>query len=183
MQIAILRLLHGKWSNPEEYWLIYHEFMMVAYVITTYQSQQNHIFMGYTVNQTLNWQNPPCPALMGKLWCIFWECFQYNTILRQNGLILQTAFSDRFSWMKFITFLSKFHWKLFPMVQLTISHYLNQWYPVYDAYMHKGDIGKLTVLSAFAKLCSPTSANNTILAGVQYIFIHKILPQHQRLCN
>ena len=37
--------------------------------------------------------------------------------------------------------------------------------------------------AAFAKLYSPTSANNCILAGVQYIFIHKILPQHWPLSN
>ena len=32
---------------------------------------------------------------------------------------------------------------------------------------------------AFAKLYSSTSVNNSILASVQYIFIQKILPQHQ----
>ena len=37
--------------------------------------------------------------------------------------------------------------------------------------------------AAFAKLDSSTSANNSILAGVQYIFIQKILPQHQPLSN
>ena len=31
--------------------------------------------------------------------------------------------------------------------------------------------------------CTPTSANNSILAGVQYIFKHKILPQHWPLSN
>ena len=36
---------------------------------------------------------------------------------------------------------------------------------------------------AFAKLYSRTLANNSILAGVQYIFIHKILPQHRPLSN
>ena len=38
-------------------------------------------------------------------------------------------------------------------------------------------------IPAFAKLYLATSANNSILAGVQYIFIHKILPQHQQLSN
>ena len=37
--------------------------------------------------------------------------------------------------------------------------------------------------AAFAKLFSSTSANNSILASVQYIFIQKILPPHQPLSN
>ena len=37
--------------------------------------------------------------------------------------------------------------------------------------------------AAFAKLYSSTLANNRILAGVQYIFIEKILPKHQPLSN
>ena len=48
--------------------------------------------------------------------------------------ILQTTFSNAFSWMKMYWFRLKFHWSLFPSVQLTIfqhwsapSHYLNQW--------------------------------------------------------
>ena len=35
----------------------------------------------------------------------------------------------------------------------------------------------------FAKLYSPTSANNSIFAGVQNIFVHKIFPQHRPLSN
>ena len=34
---------------------------------------------------------------------------------------------------------------------------------------------------AFSELYSSTSANNIILACVQYIFIQNILPQHQLL--
>ena len=37
--------------------------------------------------------------------------------------------------------------------------------------------------AAFAKLYSPTSANNSILAGVQYNLMHTVLPQHQPLTN
>ena len=37
--------------------------------------------------------------------------------------------------------------------------------------------------AAFTKLYSPTSANNIILACVQYIFKHKIFPQHRPLSN
>ena len=60
--------------------------------------------------------------------------------------ISQTTFSNVFSSMKMFEFRLKFHWSLFPMVQLTIfqhwfrwwlgavqatSHYLNQWWLVY----------------------------------------------------
>ena len=57
--------------------------------------------------------------------------------------IFQTTFSNAFSWMKMFKFRLRFHWRLFPRVQLTIfqhwfrkwlgagqatSHYLNQWW-------------------------------------------------------
>ena len=57
--------------------------------------------------------------------------------------ISQTTFWSAFSWMKMFQFRLKFHWSLFPRVQLTIfqhwfrwwlgavqatSHYLNQWW-------------------------------------------------------
>ena len=65
---------------------------------------------------------------------------------RQMDAISQTTFSNAFSWMKMFEFRLKFHWSLFPRVQLTIfqqwfrwwlgavqatSHYLNQWWLVY----------------------------------------------------
>ena len=56
--------------------------------------------------------------------------------------ILQTTFSNAFSWMKIYEFRSRFHWNLFLRFQLTISHhngwapiatshYLNQWWLIY----------------------------------------------------
>ena len=58
--------------------------------------------------------------------------------------ILQTIFSNAFSWMKMLQLQLKFHWSLFPRVQLTIfqqwlrlgavqatSHYMNQWWSVH----------------------------------------------------
>ena len=65
---------------------------------------------------------------------------------RQMDAISQTTFSKAFSWIKMFEFRLKFHWSLFPRVQLTIfqqwfrlwlgavqatSHYLNQWWLVY----------------------------------------------------
>ena len=65
---------------------------------------------------------------------------------RQMDAISQTTFSKAFSWMQMFEFRLKFHWSLFPRVQLTIfqqwfrlwlgavqatSHYLNQWWLVY----------------------------------------------------
>ena len=50
---------------------------------------------------------------------------------RQMDAISQATFSNVFSWMKMFEFRLKFHWSLFPRVQLTIFHYLNQWWLVY----------------------------------------------------
>ena len=49
-----------------------------------------------------------------------------------------------------------------------------------EGKIYSSDVPKNTT---FAKLNSPTSANNSILAGVQYIFMHKILPQQRPLSN
>ena len=65
--------------------------------------------------------------------------------------ISQTTFSNALSWMKMYEFRLRFHWSLFPRIQLTIlqhwfrwwpcadqatSHYLNQrWLEYTDAYM------------------------------------------------
>ena len=42
--------------------------------------------------------------------------------------ILQAIFSKAYAWMKMIKFRLKFHWNLFPGVQLTISqHWFKEW--------------------------------------------------------
>ena len=68
----------------------------------------------------------------------------YLTHWRRDKMtaIFQTAFSIAFSWVKIVVFWWKFHWNLFPWIQLTIfqhwvrwwlgagqatSHYLNRW--------------------------------------------------------
>ena len=59
--------------------------------------------------------------------------------------ILQTAFSNAFSWMKMYEFGLIFHWSLFLSFQLTISQYLVFWthkiHPIY--HTHGWDIGCL----------------------------------------
>ena len=65
---------------------------------------------------------------------------------RQNTYHFQKIFWNAFSWMKMHKFRLRFHWSLFPRVQLTIfrhwfrlwlsadqltNHYLNQWWLVY----------------------------------------------------
>ena len=54
--------------------------------------------------------------------------FFYNTGLTHRGrakmaAIFQTIFSNAFSWMKMYKFRWRFHWTLFPMIQLTISQH------------------------------------------------------------
>ena len=81
--------------------------------------------------------------------CSSWESFRddVNTLRpRQMNAISQTTFSNAFSWVKIFEFRLKFHWSLFPWVQLPIfqqwfrqwlgavqvtSHYQNQWWLVY----------------------------------------------------
>ena len=90
------------------------------------------------------------------IWCycrsLIWltGCFDGNCLTHwgrdQIDDISQTTFSSAFSWMKMFQLRLKFHWSLFPRVQLAIiqhwfrkwlgavqatSHYLNQWWSVY----------------------------------------------------
>ena len=53
----------------------------------------------------------------------WWDCQVINTLrTRQNGHChFQTTFSNAFSCMKIIVFWFKFHWNLFPIIQLTIN--------------------------------------------------------------
>ena len=55
-------------------------------------------------------------------------------------------------------------WWLMKVFSGTLSHYLSQCWLI---------ISPVAFISTFAKLYSPTSANNSILVGVQYIFIQK----------
>ena len=73
--------------------------------------------------------------------------------------ISQTTFSNVFSSMKMFKFRLRFHWSLFPRVQLTIfhhwfrwwlgavqatSHYLNQWWLVYRRIYASPGLNELT---------------------------------------
>ena len=51
--------------------------------------------------------------------------------------IFQTTFSNAFSWMKMYEFRLRFHWSLFPRVQLTIfQHLFREWLGAYQATSH-----------------------------------------------
>ena len=79
--------------------------------------------------------------------------------------ILQTPFSDWFSSMKFFVFWFKVHWKLFPVVQLTIrqygfrqwlnaeqaaSHFMNQWcFLLMHIYIRQNNIATLLQIMAW----------------------------------
>ena len=60
-------------------------------------------------------------------------------------------------------------------------------YPSFDHYLPYPEIFNndfyFAVIAAFAKLNESTSANNSIWAGIQYIFLQNILLQHQPLSN
>ena len=74
------------------------------------------------------------------------ECVLTHWGRDEIDAILQTTFSNAFSWMKMYEFRLRFHWRLFLRVQLIIfqhwlrlwlgadqatSHYLNQWWLFY----------------------------------------------------
>ena len=79
--------------------------------------------------------------------------------------ISQTTFSSIFSWMKMSEFWLKFHWNLFPRVQLTTflywfrlwlgairarSHYLNQWWLVFRRIFVSLSLSELTLVQVLA---------------------------------
>ena len=131
----------------------------------TFWLQGNVLFVVETRSRNLRGRVPQCqnrpkssPEEVLK-WC----CSTLRFILKQErrGLsmhwlthwgrdkmaaIIQTTFSNAFSWMKMYEFRLRFHWSLFLRVQLSIfhhwfrwwlgagqvrSHYLNQWWLVY----------------------------------------------------
>ena len=66
----------------------------------------------------------------------------------------QTTFSIAFSWMKIIEFRFKFHWTLFPGVQLTISqHWNRQW------------LGAEQATSHYLDQCWPMNLKNVYIDG------------------
>ena len=78
----------------------------------------------------MNAMSHQMPCDISRLqWC--------NTLRsRQNGRYFPDDILNAFSLMKMCKFWLKFHWSLFPMVQLAVfrhwlmpSHYLNQWWP------------------------------------------------------
>ena len=56
---------------------------------------------------------------------LFWPILAYLTYWGRNKMaaISQTMFSNEFSWMKMFEFRLRFHWNLFPRVQLAISQH------------------------------------------------------------
>ena len=50
-------------------------------------------------------------------------CFLTHWGRDKMAAIVQTTFSNAFSWMKMYKFQLRFHWSLFPRVQLTIFHH------------------------------------------------------------
>ena len=55
--------------------------------------------------------------------CLEWGGLLTHLALDKMATILQTTFSDAFSWMKSFVLWLKFHWSLFVRVQLTITQH------------------------------------------------------------
>ena len=87
-------------------------------------------------NQNVS-RNIPVTMVSGANYVL---CGHFGVPLTHRGrdhmaIILQTTFSHPFSCVNLTVFRLKFHWNVFPLVQLTVglytllSHYLNQWWP------------------------------------------------------
>ena len=65
----------------------------------------------------------------------------------KKSIILQTIFSNAFSWMKMYEFRLRFHWSMFLRFESTIFqhwfHYLNQWWLVYWRIYTSLDLNEL----------------------------------------
>ena len=64
----------------------------------------------------LHMQTTTTSGVDGLAWLTHWDRDEIDAIL-------QRTFSNAFSWMKMFEFRLKFHWNLFPRVQLTIIHH------------------------------------------------------------
>ena len=112
------------------------------FTIPTYISSHHH--QQLACQEQLRWlHNSLINFSKNKADILSWQT-PINTLRpRQMDAIAQRTFSNAFSWMNMFEFLLKFHWSLFPRVELTIfqywfrlwlgadqatSHYLNQWW-------------------------------------------------------
>ena len=79
----------------------------------------------------------------------------FNTLrLRQDGRQFPDDISNAFSWMKIYQFRLRFHWCLFPRIQLTISqHWLKYWLGAAQATSHYLDQWRLVYRPIYASLC------------------------------
>ena len=59
-------------------------------------------------------------------------------------IILQTTFSNAFYWMKMFELRLNFHWSLFPRLQITLFHYLNLRWLVYQRIYASLGLNELT---------------------------------------
>ena len=75
--------------------------------------------MGIFILERWHLYNETAPSLLMLPLCDWLTCLP----LDKMAAVLQTIFSDAFSWMKIFVFWLKFHWILFLRVQLTIWGY------------------------------------------------------------
>ena len=109
--------------------------------VTCEKSLANHLTRDtkslFTVTQCIILYNisfcHPASAVHSKYWSIKKFCYDVIpfviitlTCWGQNKIatVLQTTFSKSFSWIKIVLFWLKFHWTLFPRVQLILNQHL-----------------------------------------------------------
>ena len=109
--------------------------------------------------------------------------------------ISQTTCSSAFSWMKRFEFRLKFHWTLFPRVQLTIiqhcfrywlgavpapSHYLNQWWLFHWRIYASLGLNELSLACmSYHRMLMEKSCNGTIHLDVEGV----LRPQEDSTCS
>ena len=113
-----------------------HEAMLWAFWLTMFLLKFISDYLFLFQVSCVQCQACPHQHLDVSIWV---HCWGYLTHLPLNKWLplLQTTFSNAFSWMKITEFGLKFHWIFFPGVQLTISqHWFRQWLGAEQATSH-----------------------------------------------
>ena len=113
--------------------------------------RQSGVFTNRINKVVYSWYSPfhmQCDMHIWYTLCVTYDCITsyrqatyYNDLTHRGGdkmaAILQTTFSNAFSWMKRYELRLKFHWRFFLRVQLTIlQHWFRKWLGALQARSH-----------------------------------------------
>ena len=127
MKQAILGIYFHALPNSSGAWLNYwvdvwklmrrSEYMFGHLYLYMYRRWNNSLQVPYVIHAI-------CPHICFALFSFVLPWLHYQWLTRRGwdkmAAIFQTTFSNGFSWMKMYRFRLRFHWSLFPRLQLTI---------------------------------------------------------------